>query len=117
MIKKQSCPFFIIIECDGTVGGVEDSCLRALLYKLKYEIETCTTYDVRVLLNKVPKRLLRKSYYASSFGVLQYNRDPSNPFYDMRPRPNSFEVSTVRGELIFSRLRDPNVLSGRLRPF
>ena len=59
---------------------------------------------MRVLLNKVPKRLLNKSYYARTMGVIRYNKEPDNPYYALSPRPESFEISTIRGQLLFSRL-------------
>ena len=51
-------------------------------------------------------------------GIVKYNRVTDQPFYEFTPRPESFEITTIRGELIFSRLifkRYPDDSFGFLR--
>ena len=86
-----------VVEYDQSPPNVDPAWLQALLYKVITEFQTCTEFDVRVLKNKVPKRLLNKSVYARTMGVICYNRDSENPYYYLKPRPKSFEISTMRG--------------------
>lgn len=71
---------------------------------VKHTLINCTDRNVFVLENKVPKRLLAKGAYHDTYGLLKYNRDVGNPYYELRPRPGSFEV-TLRDEVIWSRRR------------
>lgn len=103
MIAKQTCPFFFIIEYDVDSSPADPTWLAALTSNLKTILVNCTDKRVMVLENKVPKRMLRKTVYNETFGLLQYNRSADYPYYDLVPRSNSFEI-TIRGEVVWSRL-------------
>lgn len=112
MIPKQTFPYIFIIEYDAVNTDADPDWLTALVHNVKYTIVNGhERANVFALENKVPKWLLARTTYKDTYGLIQYNKDVSYPYYDLLPRSNSFEV-TLRGEIIWSRLATgeyPNV--------